>query len=149
MDVKLKGFTEATSSFAYLARLDMGQLQEKLQDDQLVDGVQNGCIQKFEYTTELCWKAIKSHLLKTEGIEEVSPKKVIKAYYLAGGVQEADYLLLLDAIEDRNRVSHIYDSATFQQIFQHMSEYAALFERTGEQLLAAAHPTATKEQTGP
>jgi hypothetical protein len=26
MDVKLKAFIEATSSFAYLARLDMGQL---------------------------------------------------------------------------------------------------------------------------
>jgi nucleotidyltransferase substrate binding protein (TIGR01987 family) len=149
MDVKLKAFIEATSSFAYLARLDMGQLQEKLQDDQLLDGVQNGCIQKFERTTELCWKAIKSHLLKAEGIEEASPKKVIKAYYLAGGVLEADYLLLLDAIEDRNRVSHIYDSATFQQIFQHMAQYAALFERTGEQLLAAANPTVTREQTAP
>lgn len=140
MDVKLKAFAEATTSFAYLARLDMAQLQIKLQDDHLVDGLQNGCAQKFEYTTELCWKAIKVHLAKVEGIDEASPKKVIKAYYLTGAISEPDYLLLLEAIEDRNRLSHVYDSAAFSEIFSRMAAYAALFERVGA-LLTESQPS--------
>lgn len=76
MDVKLQAFVDASASFAYLARLDMAQLQIKLQDEQLIDGLRNGCAQKFEYSMELCWKAIKVHLLHAEGVDEASPKKL-------------------------------------------------------------------------
>jgi len=47
---------------------------------------------------------------------------------------EDDYLLLLDAIEDRNRLSHIYDAETFNRILAHLPDYAALFERVNAQL---------------
>ena len=53
--------------FAYLARLDLAELRKKLGDERLVDGMQNGRAQKFEYTTELCWKAIKCFLQKRGG----------------------------------------------------------------------------------
>jgi dTDP-4-amino-4,6-dideoxygalactose transaminase len=58
MDVRIKTFQEATATFTYLAQLDLAELKKKLEDDRLVDGMQNGCAQKFEYATELCWKAI-------------------------------------------------------------------------------------------
>lgn len=60
-----------------------------------------------------------------------SPKKVIKANHLTGAILEPDYLLLMDAIEDRNRLSHVYDSAAFTEIFNRMATYAALYERIG------------------
>jgi len=48
--------------------------------------------------------------------------------------------LLLDAIEDRNRLSHIYDAETFNRILARLPDYAALFERIGAHL--------TKESSG-
>lgn len=135
MDVRIKTFQEATETFAYLARLDLAELKQKLGDDRLVDGMQNGCAQKFEYTTELCWKAIKFFLKEKEGVDEAFPKKIIKAYYLGGYTTEDDYLLLLEAVEDRNRLSHIYDAETFNSILARLPGYAELFERVSAHLI--------------
>lgn len=74
MDVRIKTFQEATDTFAYLARFDLAELKKKLGDERLVDGMQNGRAQKFEYTTELCWKAIKSLLKEKEGWMKRPPK---------------------------------------------------------------------------
>ena len=68
MDVRIKAFQAATDTFIYLARLDVAELKQKLGDERLVDGMQNGRAQKFEYTIELCWKAIKSLLKEKEGV---------------------------------------------------------------------------------
>jgi hypothetical protein len=76
MDMRIKAFQEATTSFAYLARLDLVELGKKLGDERLVDGILNGRAQKFEYATELCWKAIKGFLKEKEGLDETSPKKM-------------------------------------------------------------------------
>lgn len=134
MDLRIASFNEALDSFSYLARKDIAEIRQMLQDERLIDGFQNGRAQKFEYTTELCWKAIKSFLKDKDGIDEAAPKKIIKAYYLGGYVKEDDYLLLLEAIEDRNRLSHIYDAETFNHILVRLSDYAALFERVSSQL---------------
>ena len=129
MDVRIKAFQAATDTFIYLARLDVAELKQKLGDERLVDGMQNGRAQKFEYTIELCWKAIKSLLKEKEGVDEAAPENIIKAYYLGGYTTEDDYLLLLEAVEDRNRLSHMYDAATCNGILARLPGYAALFER--------------------
>ena len=136
MDVRIKSFQESVAPFGYLARLDLVELSKKLGDDRLLDGMQNGRAQKFEYTTELCWKAIKFFLKENEGLDEASPKKVIKAYFLGGHLSEDDYFLLLEAVEDRNRLSHIYDATTFNNILERLPNYAALFERVSAQLIS-------------
>ena len=139
MDVRIKTFQEATDTFSYLARLDVAELKQKLGDERLVDGMQNGRAQKFEYTSELYWKAIKFFLKEQEGVDEAAPPpKIIKAYYLGGYSTEDDYLLLLEAVEDRNRLSHIYDAASFNNILERLPGYAALFERVSAQLIKGA-----------
>ncbi|MBF0292260.1 MAG: nucleotidyltransferase substrate binding protein [Nitrospinae bacterium] len=135
MDARIKAFQEATDGFTYLARLGLAELRQILGDERLVDGMQNGRAQKFEYTTELCWKAIKFFLKEKEGVDEASPKKIIKAYYLGGYATEDDYLLLLEAVDDRNRISHIYDAETFNKILVRLPGYAALFARVSAQLI--------------
>lgn len=75
MDIRIKAFQEATDTFAYLARLDLAALKQKLGDERLVDGMQNGRAQKYEYTTELCWKAIKFFLKEKEGAWMKPPPK--------------------------------------------------------------------------
>jgi nucleotidyltransferase substrate binding protein (TIGR01987 family) len=128
MDVRHQAFTEALESFSYLTEVDMAALATQL-DKRLIDGLENGKAQKFEYTLELCWKAIKVALKEEEGIDEASPKKVVKAWYLAGHLPEDDYLALIAAIDDRNKLSHIYDADEFMIIVARLPEYARLMQR--------------------
>lgn len=128
MDLRLRTFAEALESFSYLANVDIPALSATL-DLRLIDGLQNGKAQKFEYTLELCWKAIKIFLKQHEGIDEASPKKVVKAFYLAGYLPEDDYLELIQAIDDRNKLSHIYQKREFDLIIARLPQYAQLLQR--------------------
>ena len=128
MDVRLQSFAHRLEGFSYLANADISALSATL-DLRLIDGLQNGKAQKFEYTLELCWKAIKAYLKQTEGIDEASPKKVVKAFYLAGYSSEDDYLALIQAIDDRNKLSHIYEQKEFDSIIQRLPAYAELLQR--------------------
>ena len=101
-------------------------------DKRLIDGLENSKEQKFEYTLELCWKAIKLALKEQEGIDEASPKRVVKAWYLAGHLSEDDYLALIAAIDDRNKLSHIYDPEEFMVIVGRLPGYATLMQRVSK-----------------
>jgi nucleotidyltransferase substrate binding protein (TIGR01987 family) len=128
MDVRLQAFAEALESFAYLVAVDLQALSLQL-DARLIDGLENGKAQKFEYTVELCWKAIKQLLKQHDGIEEAAPKKVVKAFYLSGYLEEDDYLGLMQAIDDRNKLSHIYEAEEFKLILARLPQYAGLMQR--------------------
>lgn len=127
MELKAKAFSEALAGFELLINHDLSALEGL--DQVLLDGLANGKAQKFEYTLELCWKAIKAYLQQVEGIEAASPKQVVKAYFLSGHLGEDDYLLLIQAVDDRNRLSHIYDSETFDRIILRLGTYADLMRR--------------------
>lgn len=128
MDVKITAFAEALYSFRDLTALDLVALAETL-EARIIDGLENGQAQKFEYTMELAWKAIKVALREQEGLDEVSPKKVIKAWYLTGHLCEDDYLALIQAVDDRNKLSHVYDHVQFKAIIARLPDHAALLER--------------------
>ena len=128
MDVKLTAFAEALQGFAELTALDMTVLAKTL-DARIIDGLENGKAQKFEYTMELCWKAVKVALREQEGLDEASPKQVIKAWYLTGHVSEDDYLALIQAVDDRNKLSHVYDQDQFKAIIARLPNHAALLAR--------------------
>lgn len=68
-------------------------------------------------------------LKQQEGIDEASPKKVVKALYLSGYLPEDDYLELLQAIDDRNKLSHIYQKHEFDAILARLPQYAGLMQR--------------------
>jgi len=131
MDVRLKALKEASAGLSYLVSVDMAKLSSQL-DSRLVDAVKNGVAQKFEYSFELCWKCIKDYLKQQEGIDESSPKKIIKAFYLAGYVSEDDYLTMFKAVDDRNLLSHTYDEPTFAGILSRIPDYASLIAQVTE-----------------
>jgi nucleotidyltransferase substrate binding protein (TIGR01987 family) len=135
MDVRYQAFDEALEALSYLTAVDMSALATQL-DPRLIDGLENGKAQKFEYTLELCWKTIKAALKKQEGIDEASPKKVVKAWYLAGHLSEDDYLGLIAAIDDRNKLSHIYDPEEFTAIVARSPSYSDLMKRVRNSLQA-------------
>jgi nucleotidyltransferase substrate binding protein, HI0074 family len=139
MDVKIHAFAETLDGFDYLVNVDLKALSLQL-DVRIIDGLQNGIAQKFEYTTELCWKAIKSYLKEQTGIDESSPKKVIKAFYLEGFLDEESYLLLIQAIDDRNRLSHVYDEESFLEILARLPGYAGAFKKIRDRLKEASTP---------
>ena len=80
-------FINALNSFSNLVVTDLHRLANEL-DPILIDAIENGMVQKFEYTIELCWKSMKHFLLEKEGIESKSPKQVIKAFYTTGHINK-------------------------------------------------------------
>ncbi len=80
---------------------------------------EDGVIQRFEFTFETFWKALKM-LLNEKGVIARTPKDVLKeAFRLEWLPEEKVYL---DMLEDRNRTSHIYDEKTSREIFKAIKE---------------------------
>ena len=89
------------------------------------DVVRDGVIQRFEFCTELAWKAAREYLLDQGYTEINSPKSVMKKAYADGLIGEEEAWLAL--LNDRNLTSHLYDDAAAAEIFGHIrSTYLAL-----------------------
>ena len=95
-----------------------------------VDIIRNGQIQKFEYTIELLWKTLKKFFeVKREKIF-LYPKDVIKACFAEDIIDETNYLILIDAIESRNLLSHVYKVEMLDIIYPHLYSYAKAIRYT-------------------
>lgn len=69
---------------------------------------QAGCIQYFEFSFELAWKAIKV-AAERQGMDEVaSPRGCLKAAFAQGWIN--DEAIWLEMLESRNAMAHTYDS---------------------------------------
>jgi nucleotidyltransferase substrate binding protein (TIGR01987 family) len=75
----------------------------------------DGAIQRFEFSVELLWKALKS-ILNYLGIECYSPRSCIKEAFKAGIISDDE--IILDMLNDRNLSSHIYSETTSEEIFE-------------------------------
>ena len=94
------------------------------------DTIKSGQVQKFEVSVELFWKIIKKILYEIHGIEAVSPKMVIKQLYSTKYINEKDYENLIEMINDRNRMSHVYNEDQFNAIYGRLQEYLQLMQKT-------------------
>lgn len=63
----------------------------------------DACIQRFEFVTELFWKALK-RILEARGREVFYPKDVIQEAYRGHLIDDED--LWLQMLKDRNQTSH-------------------------------------------
>lgn len=138
MELKLNEFKKAVEGFSYLVGVDLKSMENVL-DNRLIDGIENGMIQKFEYSIELCWKLIKRFLKQEDGIDAKTPKQSVKEFYLAGYIDEDNYLKLIEMIDDRNSLSHIYDEDEFKKIIKKFSKYVKVFEKI-EQVIHSLSP---------
>lgn len=90
----------------------------------------DGVIQRFEFTYELLWKALKIYL-EREGVEVKTPRENFKEAFRIGLIDDED--IFLDLIEDRNRTSHTYDKAVSEEIFMEARTlYASESNQAGE-----------------
>ena len=87
-----------------------------------------GFIQRFEVCFEQAWKTLKDYLEYLGNDVLLSPRPVVKEAFAVGIVQDGQ--VFIDIIDDRNKMSHIYDEVEFNRIFsQIVHKYApALFE---------------------
>ncbi len=67
-----------------------------------------GLIQTFEFSFELAWKTLKD-LLFYEGYDVKSPRETIRTSFDVEYIDEDEFEVFIDALEQRNLMSHIYD----------------------------------------
>ena len=93
--------------------------------------VRDACIQRFEFTFEMAWKAVQRYAL-TEGIECVSPRDCFRAGFRLGVIdRDAQWMAM---VEDRNRTSHTYDEDSANAIYRALPGYADLLRRLLQKL---------------
>jgi nucleotidyltransferase substrate binding protein (TIGR01987 family) len=94
----------------------------------------DGVIQRFEFTFELLWKALKIYL-EHQGIIVKTPRdSFVEAFRID---LFDDEKIFLDMMEDRNSTSHIYDRETSKKIFNRIKKnYSSEITKIIEQLQA-------------
>jgi nucleotidyltransferase substrate binding protein (TIGR01987 family) len=88
--------------------------------------VRDACIQRFEFTFEMAWKAIQESAL-AEGVECSSPRESFRVAFRLDLVGRDPRWMAM--VEDRNRTSHTYDEEVAQTIYRVLPEYAELLRR--------------------
>lgn len=127
---RLTDFLSSLNTFERSLQLEM----TKYQGVEL-DTIKNGQIQKFEYCIELCWKTIKVFLNTVHGVDAVSPKSTIKEFYRVALVNEQEYELLNEMLDDRNRLSHIYNELFFEDIYLKLNDYLVVMKKVSEKMM--------------
>jgi len=79
----------------------------------------DGVIQRFEFTFELLWKALKIYL-EYQGILVKTPRDSFVEAFRIDLI--SDEKIFLDMLEDRNNTSHIYDKETSEKIFNRIKK---------------------------
>ena len=111
-------------------------LEEPLTADTkaLSDLEKEGVIQRFEYTFELARKTLKDYLVYSGvAFDQITPRSVIKEAFAARII--ADGQTWIDMLEQRNAMSHTYDSEKFEAAFRNISQrYVKALEQVFEWL---------------
>lgn len=101
--------------------LAMAQLKKAMAEPETLELSIDGTIQRFEFSFELGWKALKDTLHSAEGIEAKSPKAALKEAYALEWITEET--LWLNMLEDRNNASHTYDKTLAKIIYTRIKNY--------------------------
>jgi nucleotidyltransferase substrate binding protein (TIGR01987 family) len=89
----------------------------------------DAAIQRFEYSTEACWKAAQAVLAAGFGIDAASPKGVIRACAQNGLLSEDDARSAMALIDDRNLTSHTYNEGLAQALWTRLPAHFQLLDR--------------------
>lgn len=103
------------------AYLRLSEGAENTRDELDKDGV----IQRFEFTFELLWKALKI-FLEHQGIDTKTPRDSLKEAFRIDLFENEE--IFLDMLEDKNRTSHIYDKQTSEEIFKRIKLGSFVFK---------------------
>jgi nucleotidyltransferase substrate binding protein (TIGR01987 family) len=121
---KLNTYKQAVEGFVRSLHIETSNFDEVVRDS-----IKNGQILKFEYCSELTWKMVKRFLYLFAGLDTNSPKDAIKNLFLSKHIEQKDYEALMEMIDDRNMLSHIYRVEYFDKIYAKLISYSDLMER--------------------
>ena len=96
--------------------------------------VRDATIQRFEYTTEAAWKALKHYLLEHEGIDCNTPKGCIRKALQADLLTEEETESFLQMLDDRNLTSHAYIPDVAEKIASAIPRYAELLKKLTDRM---------------
>ena len=85
--------------------------------------VRDACIQRFEFTFEMAWRAIQAHA-RVQGSPCVSPRDCLRTAFRLGLVEDNPAWMAM--VEDRNRTTHTYDEASARAIYVALPGHARL-----------------------
>lgn len=89
--------------------------------------IRDATIQRFEFTFELGWKALRTFLLKAHGIVCNSPKKCFREGLALNLYDVSTTEKLLRMTDDRNETTHSYDENRAQRIYENiLNHYGGL-----------------------
>jgi nucleotidyltransferase substrate binding protein (TIGR01987 family) len=104
--------------------------------------VRDACIQRFEFTFEMAWKAVQTYAM-AEGVECVSPRDCFRtAFRLVLVESDARWMAM---VEDRNRTAHTYDEDSAKTIYRALPGYANLLRHLVKKLKAGEMRRAQEE----
>ncbi len=86
----------------------------------------DAAIQRFEYTFEAGWRAAQRYLLEVEGVSVGAPKACVRAAREVGLLSDAQSVVGLEMVDDRNLTVHTYHEAVAARIYRNLPRYAEL-----------------------
>lgn len=100
--------------------------------------LRDGLIQRFEFTFEQFWKALRMALTARDIPTGNSPRSVLQVAYGEGWIaEEAPWIAM---IRDRNRTSHTYREDIALQVAAQLPRYCDLMAALAARLPALAAP---------
>lgn len=116
-----------------LQRLIEAAQVAKENDDSII---RDGLIQRFEFTYELVWKALKEYFELNGIVDKYSPKSVFKEAYAQNLINNEQTWLMI--IDDRNLTSHIYNETVAKEIAEriiscYVKEFEVLTQKLAEE----------------
>ena len=125
------------TNFSRALFLLQGALEEGVEP--LNELEREGVIQRFEYTFELAWNTLKDRM-EYDGVSlaTVTPRNVIREAFQARLIEDGE--AWIDMLNDRNLMSHTYDSDRFKQVIgniirRYLPILQAMYIRLSEEML--------------
>ena len=94
-------------------------LREALSEQELTQLEREGTTRRFKYTMELAWKVMKDYLEAQNAVlPQITPRAVIRAAFEANLIGDGE--AWMDALDDRNKMSHTYNFARFEEVLENI-----------------------------
>ncbi|MCK4500044.1 nucleotidyltransferase substrate binding protein [Candidatus Babeliales bacterium] len=113
----------------------IGSYKEFLDDEKFYEMSRDSLIQRFEYSIDMLWKYLRTHIQETLKIEIApSPRTTFDEAEKQGLISEDERKILLKAITERNKTSHMYREEIADALAKQISDFFETMSRVAKRL---------------